>query len=140
MNLDELALKIAEEVYGAPVAPMAQESFIAYTHALVAELAKQEPVAWHIEGCEGQCLACLIEREVQALFGNQGLAFLRRKVQGAAPVIPAGWVMVPEHPEGQWSNPDLINIMVDAFNESEGGKYDGMLAAYKAMIAERPKP
>ena len=38
--------------------------------------------AWHFVDCEGECLACLIEREVKAAFGNQGLAYLLRHVGG----------------------------------------------------------
>lgn len=40
----------------------------------------QEPVAWHHPDCEGECIACLIERDVQAAYGAQGLAYLRRRV------------------------------------------------------------
>ena len=58
---------------------------------------------------------------------------------GKRDAVPEGYVIVPVDPEGQWSNPDLINIMVDAFNDTEGGKYDSMLAAYKAMFAAAPK-
>lgn len=47
------------------------------------EAALAEPVkAWHFIDCEGECLACLIEREVKATYGNQGLAHLRRHVGG----------------------------------------------------------
>ena len=35
---------------------------------------------WHIEGCTGACLACLIEETVLENYGTQGLDFLRRKV------------------------------------------------------------
>lgn len=38
---------------------------------------------WHHPECEGECIACLIEREVEAQYGTQGLAYLRRHV--AAP-------------------------------------------------------
>lgn len=37
-------------------------------------------MSWHIEGCEGACLACLIEETVRKNYGTQGLDFLRRKV------------------------------------------------------------
>lgn len=40
----------------------------------------QEPVAWHHPDCEGECIACLIERDVQAAYGAQGLAYLHRRV------------------------------------------------------------
>jgi hypothetical protein len=46
-----------------------------------------------------------------------------------------GFIQVPISPEGQWSNDDLINIMVEAYQDNNGGYYDGMLAAYKAMVA-----
>lgn len=52
-----------------------------------------------------------------------------------APSAPEGMVLVPTDPEGQWSNDDLINIMVDAHHGRNGGHYDSMLAAYKAMLA-----
>lgn len=42
--------------------------------------ASLEPVAWHHHGCEGECIACLIEREVQSAFGNQGLNYLQRHI------------------------------------------------------------
>ena len=48
-----------------------------------------KPVAWHIEGCEGECFACLIEREVKKTYGNQGLDFLLRNVQTTADQLRA---------------------------------------------------
>lgn len=32
--------------------------------------------AWHHVDCEGECIACLIEREVLVAYGNQGLNYL----------------------------------------------------------------
>ncbi len=37
-------------------------------------------MSWHIEGCTGACLACLIEETVRQHYGTQGLDYLRRKV------------------------------------------------------------
>lgn len=37
---------------------------------------------WHIHGCEGACLACLIEDLVKKNFGTHGLEFLRARIQG----------------------------------------------------------
>ena len=37
-----------------------------------------EPVKWHHPECEGECIACLIERVVQQAYGSQGLAYLQR--------------------------------------------------------------
>lgn len=42
------------------------------------------PVAWHHHDCEGECIACLIEREVQSTYGLQGLNYLRRHVTARA--------------------------------------------------------
>lgn len=38
-------------------------------------------MTWHIEGCEGQCLACLIQNVVKKEYGKQGLAYLLRNVE-----------------------------------------------------------
>lgn len=38
-------------------------------------------MSWHIKGCEGQCLACLIQDLVKTQYGNQGLAYLLRNVE-----------------------------------------------------------
>lgn len=47
-------------------------------------------MTWHIDGCVGECLGCLIEKLVLENYGNQGLAFLRRKVgAGGQPSIDA---------------------------------------------------
>ena len=51
------------------------------------EAYKQEPVAWHHPDCEGECIACLIEREVEAQYGTHGLAYLRRYVYTTPPVM-----------------------------------------------------
>jgi hypothetical protein len=40
-------------------------------------------MSWHIEGCTGACLACLIEEIVRKHYGKQGLEFLLRKVDTA---------------------------------------------------------
>lgn len=41
-----------------------------------------QSLPWHHPDCEGECIACLIEREVEAAYGTQGLAYLRRHVSG----------------------------------------------------------
>lgn len=38
---------------------------------------------WHVEGCAGACLACLIEADVLRAYGAQGLGFLRERVTTA---------------------------------------------------------
>ena len=42
---------------------------------------EQEPVAWHHPDCAGVCLACLIELKVHEEYGQQGLDYLRKRVQ-----------------------------------------------------------
>lgn len=37
-----------------------------------------EPKKWHHPECEGECIACLIERVVQEAYGSQGLSYLQR--------------------------------------------------------------
>jgi hypothetical protein len=37
-----------------------------------------EPAKWHHPECEGECIACLIERLVQEAYGIQGLSYLQR--------------------------------------------------------------
>ncbi len=57
-------------------------------------------MSWHIEGCTGACLACLIEETVLENYGTQGLDFLRRKV-GAGGTAPAG-AYGGARPDEQW--------------------------------------
>jgi hypothetical protein len=40
-----------------------------------------QPVAWHHPDCAGVCLACLIELKVYEEYGQQGLDYLRKRVQ-----------------------------------------------------------
>lgn len=44
-----------------------------------------QPLPWHHPDCEGECIACLIEREVTAAYGTQGLAYLRRHLAVTQP-------------------------------------------------------
>jgi len=39
---------------------------------------RSEPTSWHHPACEGECIACLIERVVKENYGTQGLGYLRR--------------------------------------------------------------
>ena len=45
---------------------------------------EQEPVAWHHPDCQGECIACLIQRAVQDAYGTQGLDYLLRHVTAVA--------------------------------------------------------
>ena len=49
------------------------------------EQAEHEPVAWHHPQCDGQCIACLIEKAVQDAYGTQGRDYMLRHIN-AAPV------------------------------------------------------
>ena len=40
--------------------------------------------SWHHPKCQGECLACLIERSVQRDYGTQWLDFLRGHITAAA--------------------------------------------------------
>lgn len=147
MNLDELALKVAEEVYGAPIAPMAQEQFIEFAHRLVAELVKQEPdwvtlqkEAEHIikdkptykRFIDGTPLSNDISCWMADFAMEHGIY---QPVEPAAPIIPAGWVMVPKEPtERQWEEG---KIMLSAMLECKTSIDLGLI--YKAMLAAVPK-
>lgn len=56
--------------------------------AAVEEAIAEQPaqsLPWHHPDCEGECIACLIEREVTAAYGTQGLAYLRRHIAVTQP-------------------------------------------------------
>jgi hypothetical protein len=59
----------------APVQPVKQEE---------AKL-PVEPGAWHHPKCDGQCIACLIEKAVEDAYGTQGRDYMLRHIN-AAPV------------------------------------------------------
>lgn len=44
-----------------------------------------EPEKWHHPECEGECIACLIERVVQEAYGSQGLSYLQRHLTSPPP-------------------------------------------------------
>ena len=44
-----------------------------------------EPDKWHHPECEGECIACLIERVVQEAYGSQGLGYLQRHLTSPLP-------------------------------------------------------
>ena len=131
MNLDELVRDLHTKM------PMAtQEDAIAFAHRLVAELAKgQEPVAeTHPNnirkdvGVEHWC------REVLLYSGNSPHDWLdgenyRTKLY-AAPVIPAGWVMVPDEPTEEMLRAAFV-YLEDADFIATG--------VYAAMLAAAPK-
>ena len=119
MKLDELVRNLHTKM------PMAtQEDAIAFAHRLVAELAKQEPVAWRDD--DGRIYTILPE----FMKHKSGYSPLY-----AAPVIPAGWVMVPDEPtERQWEEG---KIMLSAMLECGTALDIGIV--YKAMLSAAPK-
>lgn len=50
--------------------------------------------SWHIDGCDGSCLACLIEGLVKVNYGTLGLEFLLSKVSPSADIES-----IPKSPE-----------------------------------------
>lgn len=51
-----------------------------------------EPAKWHHHECEGECIACLIERVVQEAYGSQGLSYLQRHLTSSpAQQEPVAW-------------------------------------------------
>lgn len=50
-----------------------------------------EPAKWHHPECEGECIACLIERVVQEAYGSQGLSYLQRHLT-SPPAQRKPWV------------------------------------------------
>ena len=92
MNLDELALKVAKECLDDRTANQlptrtfmaTDDELIEYTERLVAELAKQEPVA-------------KVTAEGAAALLKLGVPSIGTKLY-AAPVIPAGMVLVKDDP------------------------------------------
>lgn len=85
MTKDE-AMRLALDALGNKFLFMASDDAIfkraEAIDALNAALAQPEPepVTWHHADCEGECIACLIEREVQSAYGNQGLTYLLRHI------------------------------------------------------------
>ena len=129
-TLDELTLKVAKEQYCDDFHKWPEEytkRVIDFAHRLVAELAKQEPAGHYcVSYFRGSAGMANTEFQPSIDFAEGTHALY------AAPVIPAGWVMVPEEPtaemceaaEGQW--------MV-------GSNVDMAKREYKAMLAAAPK-
>jgi len=65
--------------------PEKQDEFVAPGGGYVPAIPLPQPPTWHHPDCEGECIACLIEREVTAAYGTQGLAYLRRHIAVTQP-------------------------------------------------------
>jgi hypothetical protein len=85
-ELLQQALDALESLQAWPETPENFKRFRAI-EALRARLAQpeQEPVAWHHHDCEGECIACLIERAIESEYGTQGVGYLRRHVTTTPP-------------------------------------------------------
>ena len=60
-----------------------------------------EPAKWHHPECEGECIACLIERVVQEAYGSQGLSYLQRHL--TSPPAQRTWVgLTDEEIQTEW--------------------------------------
>ena len=56
----------------------AQQEPVALPEKIYEFVPTPEPEKWHHPECEGECIACLIERVVQEAYGSQGLSYLQR--------------------------------------------------------------
>lgn len=56
----------------------AQQEPVALPEKIYEFVPTPEPAKWHHPECEGECIACLIERVVQEAYGSQGLGYLQR--------------------------------------------------------------
>ncbi len=66
----------AADLYTSP--PVAQQKPVALPEKIYEFVPTPEPAKWHHPECEGECIACLIERVVQEAYGSQGLSYLQR--------------------------------------------------------------
>lgn len=65
-----------------------------------------EPAKWHHPECEGECIACLIERVVQEAYGSQGLSYLQRHLT-SSPAQQEPVAVVAPHPDYvDWLRPE----------------------------------
>ena len=102
--------------------------------AVINKLNSAEPVAWLQTSVEDNVDTVIARTHKPDKFNAEWWRFEHLYLH-PVPSVPEGHALVPINPEGQGSNDDLINSMVDAYQDSNGSYYDSMLAAYKAMIA-----
>lgn len=65
--------------------PPAQPETMALPEKTYEFVPTPEPAKWHHPECEGECIACLIERVVQEAYGSQGLGYLQRHLTSPQP-------------------------------------------------------
>ena len=116
VNLNELALKVMESC---GKHEKLQDAYLRFAHRLVAELAKQEPVGHVVEWVDGSL--------IHAWLGEpppNGTPLY------AAPVIPAGWVMVPDDLLRQLKHYTICHLMnFPSCGAPTEAEIDSMLAA-----------
>ena len=84
--------------------PEKQDEFVVPGGGYVPAIPLPKPTTWHHPDCEGECIACLIEREVEAAYGTQGLSYLRRHIAVTKPLKP--WVnLTDEEMHACWDSP-----------------------------------
>jgi hypothetical protein len=94
------------------------EALVAIRAARAQEQAEQELGAWHHPKCDGQCIACLIEKAVEDAYGTQGRDYMLRHIN-AAPV----------------RTKDLTDEEILPDGYSVVTAYDGLLEFARAVIA-----
>ena len=106
--------------------------------------ASSEPVAWHHPECEGECIACLIERCVKDSYGTQGLDFMLRHINAAPVDAKANAKEKYDKFMAECEEPDPIERLRFFCSLAMGGKnwidvekfFDDLIAERKAIRAE----
>lgn len=124
MNLDEIALKVAKEKLETTenwedVPKVFKDYICQVVQQVVAELAKQEPVAEYDD------------LDVELYWRTDFIVPKGKTKLYAAPGIPAGWVMVPEEP-----TEEMKDACYKALLNDPGPSHK---VIYKAMLAAAPK-
>ena len=73
-----------------------QDEFVSPGGGYVPAIPLPQPPTWHHPDCKGECIACLIEREVTAAYGTKGLAYVRRHLAVTQPPEDALWHRIAE--------------------------------------------
>jgi len=89
----------------------------------LAEQDEQEPGAWHHPKCDGQCIACLIEKAVEDAYGTQGRDYMLRHIN-AAPVRTK-----------DLTDDEMNNAYTHGYNKVELAIYLKHEAGLRAVIA-----
>lgn len=135
MNIDEIALKVALNTIGEDgfdrenktVGPFLECEIIAFAHALLAELAKQEPVAI-VEAGKHPWDYCL-----SVVYLDNPLP-VGTKLYAAPipPAVPEGWKLVPIEP-----TQEMIKAAMEEYTKDEWRRCE---SCYADMLAAAPTP